>query len=923
MATVREMKDFLDNAYVDLEIEETIQAIQYDKIDTIEPARDTKEFLLKNARVFDLKKLMAVVIVKCGENNSEEKWRKSVQYAKRFIKPDENVYILITYKDDDKIGDKVKIVNTKQIVFGKFSENENNNYDKIKELLPDVEKKDLMLLYDVFQQMIDEPYITKMIFTGLLESTFYNQGYSLEQISKYSEGKTVADLDKVVKKMSYDIEAKDFNLEFKKTLEEIKGVIKESYYILFHIYRIQQKLEKNEKLEEKEKKFLANLTDLEKDINISGKIRINDKATYGTEDVKKLLSQIDIKTKEYIPENQLKNGKRLLSDLNGYEEHLKKAEIMELAKIDKNLIYLFQKRKISKKDVDNILKTVEVSEDTIVELYCMQGITQEQLQNFATKNKIDIELLKEKIKQKRPIDKKDIKLDDKNTWFLLNREEKIEAFAEMIHQNQKEIHTDEAKKEALELCKTDYIAELYRDIYIKGESYKQAEYKRLITIYNWCGNQDKEEIITLLEDELSNEMLINLYSDNLISIYLLESYGEKELVQETFNEGKIHNKDIEYVLTTNPIELPEEQIVKLYNNKNITPQNIILLYLQGKIKLNVLQKLDEGLAENITQEQLIKYYKKSKRTKNDLEYKKYTLLYQAFRNDNLDEIVLEEKGLKQDDIIRLYRDNLITINALKTYGQEGLIQELTIDGILKPNDAKKIYRETGEKEEIIKILKNSEMDDIQKIILIYSTFEDDKETRDKLIKYIKIDEDNIRKNEEDYTSKRQQGEKKETKEKISKSITDPYERWKFFASLDKNYAKDYLDGYLIVNLTNSQKTIVEKMYQKKKNEILPAYGTATFIMDTETYIEKEDKILQDGKLNIVALREIAKEEPDKIAKITHHPPKKGIEQKGNWGKRILRYIGTQKMDKIYSKEDKEEIEKCIRDIEASREEWDR
>ena len=81
----------------------------------------------------------------------------------------------------------------------------------------------------------------------------------------------------------------------------------------------------------------------------------------------------------------------------------------------------------------------------------------------------------------------------------------------------------------------------------------------------------------------------------------------------------------------------------------------------------------------------------------------------------------------------------------------------------------------------------------------------------------------------------------------------------------------------------------------------------------------------DKKFNIAKVRKIAKENPEQIAKITHHPPV--LDENGNernsWGKRILENIYGNELENIYTKEEIAKIEECMKAIETSRQDLDR
>ena len=134
-----------------------------------------------------------------------------------------------------------------------------------------------------------------------------------------------------------------------------------------------------------------------------------------------------------------------------------------------------------------------------------------------------------------------------------------------------------------ELYDIEEIANLYKEIYHTEEQTeeqsqdfeeKKKKYENLIKLHNALGMQNSDDIILLLDEELSDEMLTNLYSDNAISMDVLESYGEKELVMEVFNQGRLHERDIREAIIRYPIPLEEQQIYQYYQQGILTPRDI-------------------------------------------------------------------------------------------------------------------------------------------------------------------------------------------------------------------------------------------------------------------------------------------------------------------------------------------------------------
>jgi len=423
-------------------------------------------------------------------------------------------------------------------------------------------------------------------------------------------------------------------------------------------------------------------------------------------------------------------------------------------------------------------------------------------------------------------------------------------------------------------------------------------------------------------------MLLNLYKDTLINVETLENYGGEGLLQKAIEEGILHQEDKRKILLKSSIRFTEEQAIEFYKNKEIKSEDLKDMYLQDKINLEVLKKLniilpeDEKVEGFLSKEELLNLYKQSRYRKEPEKqalYKRYRLLYQAFKEEKLGkEILKSNKQFREEDIVQLYKDNVLTFEVILAYGGDKLANKMAIQGLLNPSDAKEFFRRQEGKDKIKEILKNPGMSDIEKMILIYSTYEDDKDMRDELVKYLSAEASEFSRERE----KRETKNHKKSKTAEIKTNTDPYERWKFFSALDKNYTKKYVDGYVIVNLNNTQKTIIEKMYKTYKGQIVPSYGVATFVIDTDEYLKIEDEIITENGMNIAVLRKLIKENPETASKITHHAPVKDKQgnEKTSWGKRILQRIGGEDLEQIYTEEELSEIEICMKAVEASREE---
>ncbi len=696
------------------------------------------------------------------------------------------------------------------------------------------------------------------------------------------------------------------------------------------------------------------MEDLLKDIHKHTKISDNEEKWFGIEDIYGVFSKWNPETGEYCTDKDLMTGKKLLSETNGYENYCNKEELKKIAQAEQNLLYLAQTKKLSNATIYTIAMNHPVSEDTLAGLYQCGAFSLKRVETYASQKGMNLNQIKEKIKEQKLQENEIVDLNNKETWDLLTPDERLQIAAKSIENGNYET----IKGRIEELYDIQEIANLYKELYHEREQEEQNQefqekrkkYKNLIILHNALGMQNREDIILLLEEDLSDEMLTNLYSDYVISMDVLESYGDKELVIEAFEQGKLHEKDMKEAILRYPIPLEEQQIYQYYQQNILIPRDILTLYINDRINLDTIKRINEKLPEEqkidleLKEEELANLYqnakkeKKRKHVNSDIivKYKRYGLLYQTLKRENLNEeeklesdkkILEHMTDVTQEDIMELYKDNLLILETVLQQGGNDLVKKLTLQGDLRTNDARRYFESEKEKVSIEEILQNPDMDETEKLILIYTTYGDNVKKREKLVKnYISAYASDI-KGENTTTRKKKEEEERLTSGK--NTVTDPYQRWKLLALLDKNYSRKYVGGYLIVKLHNTQKAIIEKLYGKKYGEVEPGYNASTFCLATEEYEKLEPELIRDknkGKrFDIAKLRKEARNHPEIITKVTHHSAR--YDEKGNeknsWVKRLLQYVCDKEPEKVYTEEELKQISECSKAIENSRKEIER
>ena len=396
--------------------------------------------------------------------------------------------------------------------------------------------------------------------------------------------------------------------------------------------------------------FLEKLEEFIKDVNKNTKVSDSNRNLFKKQQLYALLAKWNQDTKEYCRDIDLISGRKTLSDTNGYEEYCTKSDLRELAQAEGNLLYLAQRKKLNNATIYTIAMEHPVSEDTLVGLYQCGAFSLKKVETYAKQKEMDVNSIREKIKQQKFKDNENMNLNDEETWNLLTPEERLQMTVNYIDNGKAETVQGRIK----ELYDIEEMAILYKEIYPSEEQTeeqnqefeeKRKKYENLIKLHNALRMQDKDDIILLLEEDLSDEMLTNLYSDNAISMDVLENYGEKELVMEVFNQGRLHERDIRDAIIRYPIPLEEQQIYQHYQEGTFTSRDILDLYIQNRINLDTIKRINEKLPEEqkinleLKEEELANLYqdaKKEKKRKNTnldatMKYKRYGLLYQTLK----------------------------------------------------------------------------------------------------------------------------------------------------------------------------------------------------------------------------------------------------------------------------------------------------
>ena len=531
------------------------------------------------------------------------------------------------------------------------------------------------------------------------------------------------------------------------------------------------------------------------------------------------------------------------------------------------------------------------------------------------------------------VNKRKLELYDCNQDEIKDAKEEMQAVKEILSK-----YIKGYKKSKISCFETDTNNEEYRINYVYTYEDLKNDLKRFV------GNRyvSDNKIKFFRENVLSGKLLLSDFPKQVLDLlYFSEEEYRKVLELDEQNmifylNGKNKEEVNSFLLGQENVSI--NLLMSLFSNEKVERQDIINLFINGKINLASVQEFKDiaELEKGISNKQLYELYLNSKTENEDDKkaFNRYVLLYREIilkgkseeevretMNDFVTEI-MEEYDIEDDEkfLEDFYNTGIISADILFEWGDQAFIDKLIVNNRLKRADIKKMYIEKNQKDrnKFILVLKRalSRMDNTEKLNYIYSVFDGDstEETtaREELEQVLYMDSEKI------YGSSNGSGQRRRgnntNRKNVRNYITMPRSRWKLISLLDTNYESELLaDSHVIFKLPNANngEIVIEKLYEKKGDRIVPSYGQATYILSEEEFVSNDIIIEENGKKYVdrKKLMELARD--GKATKFVHSK---------NWGRAIKDYFGVEKENSIYSKEDIEQIDKAISSIEKSRQE---
>lgn len=443
---------------------------------------------------------------------------------------------------------------------------------------------------------------------------------------------------------------------------------------------------------------------------------------------------------------------------------------------------------------------------------------------------------------------------------------------------------------------------------IRVMKFSNEEYSRLF--------DGDENIYYLISNDLISKTKIN---DFIKDKAFVESNEFVSLVENGYISEQQARKAI-----ADDVRISSDLLFALKNGNLIGNDDIMAYYLKGNIDVDTLNSMPEEkkkeFSERFSIRELMNLYKDQS---SEEEYIKYVVAYRTIvlaekskeEKEDVAEEIIEQIGLnlEDEDLVNLYKEHLIPIKTVESWGGPQLITDMMKQALLKPIDVKEICSD-GNYESVLSIMKDVNIPRKNKLAIFYTTFadEDDSLTEDQKIlrelakseslKYMNLTDKAIKgRKSTGITRTRGEG-----KEKRKEYVSDPLNRWTLIKLIDPEYSYEMLDqGMMIFKLPNYNKIILEKMFRKEQ----PEYGRATKVLDmsVEEFEKVKSQLIVEGDIPVQA--------------VNYHPVVKdkckSIEHSTSWGKRIADIFGYDK-DVNRSKENIDKIDLEIKKIIESR-----
>lgn len=445
------------------------------------------------------------------------------------------------------------------------------------------------------------------------------------------------------------------------------------------------------------------------------------------------------------------------------------------------------------------------------------------------------------------------------------------------------------------------IAELNR-CYVAGKFYFEEEMYDLVEEY-LNGEKDIEtltayefrDILKFTDGEILN--MLNARPT------LLEYLIKNDILKPENPKGKEDDDSKLFELLEKQNKITAKQLQILYDNQKLEPEYLLSLYMEkSKVDLDTIEALQEDVTEEfwtgiVDTKKLVELYLNRDDDESEETFNKYRKLYKKLMIDGKTSKQKEETSteildssielLKEESLIELYTLGLITVDTVIDFTGGNSLKELYFSNQLKPIDAKRLFYQGVITEDMLRsLMLDTTVDEGKKISLLYSTFPEveDTDIMKKLEACLREVTDRSKTNTSSAEKKTTPlGEKQEQNSaddelKKLKKAYEPRAKYRLLSAIDSEYQFKYnvKDGTAIFFFPNRDEYLVEKLYDTKRR---PATNVATYILRKDIFEKNQDRIMEDGKVNISELFALRRENPASVKRYVHM----------GWAKSIIKH----------------------------------
>lgn len=247
MATVKEIQNLLNRVEITIDETDITDAIQAIHIgEELKRGKTIEEVLIKNAEYINFKKLLIIIIKRRQElvdeyrkqnisdliqKLNETQLEKAIKFAKSYIKPEELVKVETRDYTLGRQKPELTIIDSQTIVYGKKIENKNRFYEKIEDILPDLETSNFLGL---LENTLEDKKMAEQQFTKEIDDFLEKSGVEREVINDFWRKLPAAESEEQIEELFQVIDKEKFNKRIKSLLRKWGAYINGEKCLLFY-----------------------------------------------------------------------------------------------------------------------------------------------------------------------------------------------------------------------------------------------------------------------------------------------------------------------------------------------------------------------------------------------------------------------------------------------------------------------------------------------------------------------------------------------------------------------------------------------------------------------------------------------------------------------------------------------------------------